>query len=70
VDTRPVQKPVHVLAAAGVAAEEPMVAENPQVARPSGRLVGHLGHRIRVRLALDHVSPEQPAQFLVVEAER
>ena len=39
-----VEQAVHVLGLAAVAAEQAMVAQNPQVARLGDRLVGRLGH--------------------------
>ena len=48
VDGRAVEQAVEVRGAAGVAAEQPVVAEEPEVARLGGRLVGRLGDVVGV----------------------
>ena len=64
------QQPVDVLGLAAVAAEQPMVAENPQVARLRDRLVGRLGHLVRIGQPLLHARVEQLRQLVLREAEQ
>jgi hypothetical protein len=48
VDRVAIQEPVHVLGLARVAAEQPVVAQEPQVAGPRDRLIGRVGHLVRI----------------------
>ena len=64
------QQPIDVLGLAAVAAEQPMVAENPQVARLGDRLVGRLGHLVRIGQAVLHARVEHLRQVVLGEAEQ
>ena len=68
VDGGAVQQAIHVLGLAAVAAEQAVVAEEPQVARLRDRLVGRLGHVVGVGQALVRLRPEQPQQLVGGEA--
>lgn len=48
VNGRTVEQPVDVPRVASVAAEQPMIAENPQVARLGDRLVRRLGYLVGI----------------------
>ena len=49
---RPVEQPVDVLRIAAVAAEQTVIAEDPQIAGPRRRLVGRFGDFVRIALAV------------------
>jgi hypothetical protein len=68
-DRDAVEEPVHVFRLAAVAAEQAMVAQQPQVAWVSGRLVGGLGHLVGIAEAIPDAWVEQLGQLVLVEAE-
>ena len=70
VDRRTVEQPVHVLGLAAVAAEQTVLAENPQVAGLGDRLVGRLRHLVGVAEPFRDARIEQPGQFVGVEAQQ
>jgi len=67
-DRLAIEQPVHVLRLARVAAQQAVLAENPQVARPGDRLIGRLGNLVRVGKPLLHPRIEQLGQLVFGEA--
>ena len=57
VDRHPIQQPVEVGFGAGITAEQPMVAEEPEVTRLRDRLVRRLGHVVGVCQAVLRLRP-------------
>ena len=64
------QEPIHVLRLAAVAAEQPVVTQDPQVARLRDRLVGRLGHLVGIGQSVLHARIEQLGQVVLREAEQ
>ncbi len=70
VDGLAVQEPVDVGRVAGVTAQQPVVAQYPQVARLRDRIVRRLGDFIRVGQALLELATEQLGQFVGIEPQQ
>jgi hypothetical protein len=68
VDVGAAEQAVDVRGLAAVAAEQAVLAEPPEVARPGGGLVGRLGHGVGVGLAGVGLRVEQPRQLVGGEA--
>ncbi len=74
VDGLTCEQPVHVVAAGGVTAQQPVATQQPEVARLGARFVGRLGHVVRVPLAILHLADrllrvvQHPLDRRIVEA--
>ena len=67
---RAAEQPVHVLGLARIAAQQAMVAKNPQIARLGSRLVRRLGHVVGVGQPLERNRTQNPGQLIVMEAQQ
>jgi len=65
-----IQEPVQVCLAASVFTQEPVVAQDPKVARLGDGLIRRFGNLIRVAISLLDLCIEQLGQFLLIEGQQ
>jgi len=65
-----IQQAVQIRFTAGIAAQEPMVVQDPKVARLGNRLIRRFGDLIRIAISLLDLCIEQLGQFLLVEGQQ